>query len=132
MGVTSKAEWEKAAHLEGLTLVPAPECDHCSGEGVVLIELGRPGECGACRGEYRYECPSSREEYVATEMAWTRVRGEVVSVPSQIACEQCGEVPRLLGSDVCADCLESAPTLRDAAVLSVVDGAMDRLFGGAS
>lgn len=111
--MASKADWEKAAHLEGLELVHH-ECPECCGEGVVEVQVGlcdfERERCEACEGGLL--CPVTGDRHAEDEMAWTVVDGRVVSVVSVIGCAVCGEHPRALGSDLCAHCLDGAATVR--------------------
>lgn len=82
--LASKEAWEKAALEHGLELVAEPQC------------------------------PMSGETWAPGTMAWVRSDDyrRPVSAIAACGCGLCGERPARPGSDCCAECLESAPTMR--------------------
>lgn len=110
--MATAAEWESAARAHGLEVVDEPTCPGC-GEVVDHHGYGRTCEC---EGRFRPYCAATMEEFPVGTMGWVRVPPyrRPVSAISQVGCELCGERPARPGSDCCAECLESAPTMRGA------------------
>lgn len=119
MAVT-REQWEQAAKDHGLELVAEPQCPECDGAGEVLQRSGYADPC-SCEGAYRPHCPMSGETWAPGTMAWVRSDDyrRPVSAIAACGCGLCGERPARPGSDCCAECLESEPTMRGAELESV-------------
>jgi len=120
--MTTREEWETAARAHGLEVVAEPQCPECDGRVDVLRgPAGIASDPCSCEGAYRPFCPMSGEDFEPGTMAWVRVDDyrRPVSAIAACGCGWCGERPARPGSDCCAECLESAPTMRGVELESV-------------
>jgi len=127
--MTTAEQWRQAAIAHGLTVVDEPTCPDCDGSGVrdwdewshaIGDHIIAVGPC-LCGGDYVPSCPMTGETFGRGRMAWveSEAYGRPVAASSLLTCEACGERPARPGSDCCAECLESAPTMRGAELESM-------------